>query len=63
MQKYRVKGPCPVADVPPGGLVSREQVEAFGGAEPGHINFDVLVGPHLELVPDEPEPPAKKALK
>jgi len=63
VQKYKVIGPCPVAGVAPGGLVTREQVEAFGGAAPGHINFDVLIGPHLEPVADEPEAPAKKALK
>lgn len=54
MQKYKVIGPCAVADVQPGGTVTREQVEAYGG-EGRPIRFDVLVGPHLEEVKAEPE--------
>jgi hypothetical protein len=57
VQKYRVKeGAPPVAGVGPGGIVTRDQVESYGGAKPGHIHFDVLVGPFLEPVADEPEP-------
>lgn len=48
MQKYRVIGPCVVAGVAPGGIVTREQIEACG--EPGTIHVDALIGPHLEPV-------------
>ena len=58
-EQYRVKGPCKVAGVEPGGTVTREQVEGFGGPD-AIIHFDVLVGTHLELVKDEPKAPAKK---
>lgn len=51
--QYRVKGPCTIAGVAPGGTVTREQVEAFGGPD-AIIHFDLLVGTHLELVADEP---------
>jgi hypothetical protein len=55
-----VKGTCAVAGVQPGGTVTREQVEAYGGPNL-HINFGALLGTHLEPIADEP--PAKKALK
>jgi hypothetical protein len=47
--------PAAVAGVKPGGIVTREQVEAYGGPD-AHIVFHVLVGTHLEPIPDEPEP-------
>ena len=47
--KYYVVGPCKVAGVAPGGTVTREQVEAWAG-DGGTINFDALVGVHLEEV-------------
>lgn len=63
--RYRVKaGSPPIADVPAGGYVTREQVENH--VPGGTVHFDLLVGPHLELVPDEPEPAKaepKKAAK
>lgn len=62
MQKYKVTGPCRVAGVAPGGIVTREQVESYGGAAPGTIHFDALVGPHLTEVA-EPEPKQDAASK
>ena len=63
-KQYRVKGPCKVAGVAPGGTVTREQVEKFGG-DSAEIHFDLLVGTHLEEVTEEPpataEAPSKKA--
>lgn len=56
--KYKVTGPCRVAGVAPGGIVTREQVESYGGAAPGAIHFDALVGPHLTAMADEPKPDA-----
>ncbi|HEY5986997.1 MAG TPA: hypothetical protein VIV12_11575 [Streptosporangiaceae bacterium] len=63
--RYRVKaGSPPIADVPAGGYVTREQVENH--VPGGTVHFDLLVGAYLEPVPDEPEPkpePQKKATK
>ena len=64
-EQYRVKGPCKVAGVEPGGTVTREQVEAWGGDD-AHINFDALVGKHLEKAGEDKAAtskasPAKKA--
>lgn len=62
-KRYKVIGPCAVADVQPGGTVTREQVEAYAGPD-RPIRFDVLVGPHLEPVADEaPKAEARKAAK
>jgi hypothetical protein len=57
--KYRVIGRCKVAGVAPGGIVTREQVEAAAGPG-GHVPFDVLVGRHLQPVADEPAKPEPK---
>jgi hypothetical protein len=59
---YEVLPPAPVAGVEPGGRVTREQVEAWGGPR-AHIVFDVLVGTHLKEVADEPEPAPAKTTK
>lgn len=50
--KYKVVGPCEVDGVPPGGIVTREQLEAAGA------NIDALIGFHLEEIPS---PAGKKA--
>ena len=60
-ERFTVTGPCSVAGVPPGGTVTRAQVEAWG--EPGAINVDALIGPHLtpvDAAADSP-PDAKTA--
>lgn len=55
---YEVLPPAPVAGVAPGGTVTREQVEGWGGPD-ADINFDVLVGVHLQPVEEEAPPVAK----
>lgn len=52
-KQYRVIGPCPVADVEPGGMVSQEALEKAGAL------IEPLLGVHLEGVAEEPTPTAK----
>lgn len=53
-KQYKVVGPCPVADVEPGGTVSQEALDAAGA------KVEFLVGVHLEEVVEESKPAAKK---
>lgn len=55
--KWEVIGECEVAGVAPGGIVTREQLEAWGD-----VNIGVLIGVHLQPVAGEPKP-VKKAEK
>lgn len=57
MKKYKVIGPCEVGGVPPGGIVTEEQLVAHGAT-----NIPALIGPHLQVA-DEPKPEVKKAAK
>lgn len=56
--KFRVIGPCEVAGVPPGEVVTRQQL--LGWAD--DVNIGALVGPHLEEVTgDDAKPDVAKA--
>lgn len=57
MKQYEVIGPCPVADVEPGGTVTEEQL-AEHRAEIGP-----LLGVHLKETKPEPAKTAKAADK
>lgn len=61
-QQYKIVGPCEVAGVAPGGTVTREQVEAFMG-EGSVVQFNALIGPHLEPVQDTAAKTTKAAEK
>lgn len=54
--KYKVIGDCDVADVPPGGTVTDEQLAAH------RAQVQFLVGTHLEPVADEPKKAEAKKL-
>lgn len=47
MQKYRVIGPCAVAGVAPGGVVTRDDLDKAGAI------IEPLLGVHLEAQADD----------
>lgn len=57
VKQYKVVGPCPVADVEPGGMVSQAELDA------ARAQVDFLLGIHLEEVQPaaaaKPKPEAK----
>lgn len=56
-KQYKVIGPCPVADVEPGGTVSQEALDA------ARAQVEFLLGVHLEEIAETPTAKTKSAAK
>lgn len=57
--KYRVKGPCTVAGVRPGGEVTDEDFVRYAKDDDRPVNVGALLSARLiEPVPDKPDKPA-----